>query len=125
MGSIDRGIALATSAALQSEGKQFRVGAALLNKKEVIRTGRNSYKTHPKSKTRFCQIHAEFDCLIGLSPGDCSGASIFVVRIRRNGTIGMAKPCNWCRELIEKMGIRKIFYTNALGETVWEKVNAY
>lgn len=122
LASLERGIRVAESAAKQSACFQFRVGAALLRKKQVVRTGRNSPSTHPKSKTRFCKIHAEFDCLVGLTSEDCDGATLYVVRLRRRGERAMARPCPHCWLLAQRLGVRKVVYTNQAGEAVEERL---
>ena len=37
--------------------------------------------------------------------------TLYVIRILKDGSIGMAMPCKSCQKLIEKYGIRKVYYS--------------
>jgi tRNA(Arg) A34 adenosine deaminase TadA len=39
------------------------------------------------------------------------GKVLYVVRVLKSHKIGMAYPCNFCRVLIERYGIRKVYYS--------------
>lgn len=43
--------------------------------------------------------------------------SVVVVRFRKDGTIGMAKPCFQCDILLRKSGVAHVFYTDTYGKT--------
>lgn len=49
------------------------------------------------------------------------GKDIHVIRFRRNGSIGMSKPCEFCQKMIESVGIRRVYYTDDNG--IWQKYN--
>ena len=40
-----------------------------------------------------------------------------------NGSLGMAKPCHLCLDVIKALGVKKVFYTNESGEIVMEYVS--
>ena len=89
-----------------------KLGAVLIKKGRVIGLGFNkSNKTHPKSKTPYNTIHAEFDAIIGLSLEELKGAEIYVYREYKDGKPALAKPCQHCLQLIIQAGIKKIHYT--------------
>lgn len=46
--------------------------------------------------------------------------SIYVARVRADGTLGLAKPCEECMRIILAKGITKIHFTNDVG--VWEQI---
>lgn len=124
MSYIDKGIQVAEQAALESDCPTYRVGAALLRKNRVVSFGRNYYKkSHTKSRTRWNGIHAEFNCLHGLNPENIRNCTIFVVRIAPQGNRAMARPCDDCRDLLKRYGIRVFYYTNSHGEVVREVLN--
>ena len=39
------------------------------------------------------------------------GATLYLVRIKRDGTWAMAKPCRHCETFIKNMKVRKVVYT--------------
>lgn len=47
---------------------------------------------------------------------DCSGCSLIVTRVLRNGRMTMAKPCSCCLEFMKEYGIKNVFYTNWDGD---------
>ncbi len=101
----------------------FRLGSVIFKKNRVINIGRNYIrKTHPKSNTRFKSIHAEFNAIIGCSRLDLDGASILVVRVMGDGSLGMAKPCDPCMNLIRAARIKNLYYSNEIGGIRKERV---
>lgn len=64
--------------------------------------------------------HAETICIHNAlkKTQSVKGKDLWVMRFRRNGTIGMAKPCIPCQEAIRSVGIRRVHYTNDSGH--WE-----
>jgi pyrimidine deaminase RibD-like protein len=57
-----------------------------------------------------CSVHAEAHALrqMGYSARNCT---MFVARALKGGGIGMAKPCQYCQELIEDSGIKRVVFT--------------
>lgn len=39
------------------------------------------------------------------------GSTVYVIRIKKNGSLGYAKPCDFCRKYIEKYGVAKVYYS--------------
>jgi deoxycytidylate deaminase len=123
MNYIEKGVALATLSARESNCPNFKVGAALMKGQRCVSRGRNFYKkSHPKSKTIWNGIHAEFNCLHGLDPDKAKGCVIFVVRIMRNGELSMARPCDDCLELLNSYGVRAFYYTDYDGLVQMERL---
>lgn len=84
----------------------------------LISKQRNSYeKTHPiqahfakmVGKPDAVYLHAEIAAL--LACGKQRPYSIYVERRRRDGTLGMAKPCIICQAAIKAWGVRNVFYS--------------
>ena len=104
----------------RNNGRHYHLAAILRRKKQVIRIGVNSDKTHPAYKRYYPDgssaacMHAEMDALRFSKPGD----TLEVLRFRPSG-YGMAKPCSRCMAVIREKGIRKLRYTNSEGE--WEE----
>lgn len=98
----------------------YKVGAVLFNKKgKVLVAKNNSYKTHPNLKdfTAYPHLHAESSCILHMGLDNCHGLNLLVTRIRNpNATLTMAKPCPVCYNIITKVGINKLYYTNWQGQ---------
>jgi deoxycytidylate deaminase len=60
------------------------------------------------------QVHAEMALLKKCK--DSNIDTIYVIRFRKNGGITMAKPCNYCQTFLRKYGIKKVYYTDWMGE---------
>lgn len=122
---------LAKNACLYSDNKKTRVGCIIVYKNSVISVGYNkNSKTHPLQKkynnyrgfdtnASKCNnsLHAECAALskIKYYDIDWKKVNVFVYRIRKDGTKGMAKPCQACEELIKDMGIKNVYYSTDIG----------
>jgi len=56
-------------------------------------------------------MHAEMDVLRFAQPGD----ELEVMRFRKDGSLGMSKPCKFCQRHIRSAGIRRVYYTDEAG----------
>ena len=101
-----------------SSGRCFHV-SVVLNKSKILSIGFNKYKTHPQTKNyayhRFAGIHSELDAVLKLGMDDCSGLTIINIRVDKNNQICDSKPCKGCSDLIQKIGFKKVIYTNNIG----------
>lgn len=92
----------------------IKVGAVLCNRKPLS-FGFNKDKTHPlyanPSNTLKISIHAEMDCISGLSYEDLRGSVLYIYRELKDGTPAIARPCNDCMNVLRETGISKIIYT--------------
>lgn len=61
-------------------------------------------------------MHAEMDVLRFAQPGD----EIEVMRFRKCGEFGMAKPCKYCAKHIKESGIIRVKYTDDDGS--WKTI---
>ena len=123
---INHYLNLAHNACFYSDFTKTRLGAVLIYKGKVMSIGWNSTKTSPLQKNlnrlrnfsvdcgdAHHTLHAEVACLTKAKDLDIdwSRASIFVYRIKKDGSPGLARPCNGCQALIKSMGIKNIYYT--------------
>ena len=128
---------LAHNACYYSDFMKARLGAVLIYKGKVMSVGWNSTKTSPlqKSLNKFRHyeldcgaahhtLHAEVACLIKAKDLniDWGRASIFVYRIKKDGSPGMARPCKGCQALIKSMGIKNIYFSTENGWG-YERIN--
>lgn len=110
-----------------SDFKQFHIGCVAVSGHKIISSGYNSYKTNPMQKRlnayRFSldtnhTVHAELSCLLPLINRrdiDFSNISLYIYREHKSGDLALARPCKSCFELIRKLGIRDIYYSNENG----------
>jgi deoxycytidylate deaminase len=104
------GLDLAT-AAHRDKDCYYQLCALVVKKRRVLSVGYNNPKTHPLAKTKMRQLHAEMDAIIRCTPEQLDGAELIVVRARRDGTSGMAKPCSACQMMIRQLGLRRVYHT--------------
>lgn len=100
-------------------GHRFRVGAVVYRSSNVFYVGYNKAdKTHPRSPHPFRSIHAEFDAVLQavrfLNPWNDSlkGFKVYVHRLKKDGSDGLAKPCEWCQKMLAQVGIKEISYSH-------------
>lgn len=91
----------------------FRLGAVLVKKNRPVASSVNSYKTHPVARrlSEWPFLHAEMAAIIKCGLDNCEGLTLYVCRVRRDRTIGSAKPCAACEKLIQEVGIKEVKYT--------------
>lgn len=97
-----------------------KIVSAVVYKNRIYGLGHNSYKTHPKAKEFHNQLnkeclHAEmmacFYARYNLGEENLKKATIYVVRAKKDGSLGLAKPCQACDSMIRDLGIKKIIYS--------------
>lgn len=128
---------LARNACYYSDFMKARLGAVLIYKGKVMSVGWNSTKTSPLQRqlNRYRgydvdaseahnTLHAEVACLTKARDLDIDWgrASIFVYRIKKDESAGLARPCKGCQALIKSMGIKNIYYSTENG-WAYERIN--
>lgn len=98
---------------------RFRVGAVVYKRGSWSAGFNKANKTHPRSPHPYKSIHAEFAAVLGAVAmegvqfgWDLTGYSIYVHRLKRDGSAGLAKPCEWCQKMLAQVGIKEISYSN-------------
>ena len=83
----------------------FRLGAAVLRSRRVVSSGRNrSLNPHGLPS-----VHAEMDAAFRVR--DPSGAHVVVVRLLRDGSPALSRPCEACARALARRGFRKVTFT--------------
>jgi tRNA(Arg) A34 adenosine deaminase TadA len=99
------------------------LAACVVKRNKIISFGHNKKKTHPlqnkfNKHPQAIYLHAEIDAIKNalkrLSVEDLIGSTLYIVRTKKNGSEGLAKPCCGCMQAIESFGIAKIVYTTNL-----------
>lgn len=98
-------IKLAVKEAKKARHKQHRLGAVLMRGGKPIAASHN-----------FAHVHAEHATLNRAWRSDTEGCTLFVARVRKDGSLGMAKPCKLCMERLVEAGIKKVTYSNKDGQ---------
>src|SRR5512139_455574 len=88
----------------KSRSQTHRHAALIVNKGRIIAAGWNHG-----------WVHAEADALRRLAGYNLGGAEMLCVRVRRNGSLGTAKPCAKCMSLLQENGFRWVSYTDEWG----------
>ena len=105
---------IAKQLAQLSDHKQHKMGVVITRGNKIVSKGYNKVKTHPKS-ANFCKtIHAEFDAVMK-ARSDLEGSVIYIYRERKNGDLGMARPCEFCQKLLMSEGITTWCYSTEGG----------
>ncbi len=109
---------LAKRVAQQSQHDHFKHGAVLVKGGSVLNTSCNKdkYKSFGNRfrDTKTCghaTHHAELGCILGLDKSITQGATMYVVRVNRQGEYRLSKPCPMCEEVLKFCGVKKVVYT--------------
>lgn len=124
----NRGLKWAKDASMSSTFHQHHLGAALVYRGCLLAKGWNSYKTSPLQRELNEErgfdvdkwpntIHAEVHCLNKVKDLDIdfSKATLYISRYFKDGKPALAAPCEACRKMIKRLGIKNIVYTTNTG----------
>ncbi len=89
----------------------YRIGCVILRSDGVLVSSRNGSSTH-----KMPQAHAEARCA---KKADKHSVA-YVARVRRDGSIGCARPCKLCRIQLRSHGVIDAFYT--IGPNQWGRM---
>lgn len=101
-----------------------RLAALLVHKNVPIALGKNQLKSHPLQakfgmNEHSIYLHAEIDALIKgvkeLNSEQLNKSTLYVARVLRDGTTGLAKPCPGCQRALKSFGIERIVWTTENG----------
>lgn len=120
---------VAAAAAATSHHKKAQIGAVIVSNKHILSVGVNQHtKTHPmqkqynvhrygiKNDTLSHCTHAEIDAISKAKNTKMLKQSrIYVSRVKKDGSLGMCRPCPACLQALGNSGISEIFYTTDLG----------
>jgi len=115
-----RGIELAKKLAKTSSA-HYKHGAVLTSSGTIINMEVNS-DDYCRFSSRFNKTslypasrHAEIAVCLNQPTSSTEGGVLFVVRVKKNGELGISKPCEVCQGAMEFLGIKKIFYSDVDG----------
>ena len=93
---------------------RFQVGATVVKGGRVLASAHNAlrYTSSNKHTRHTLSLHAEIAALLKASKKtDLKGSILFVSRLRRDGGLGMARPCAFCMSFIREVKVKKVVYT--------------
>ncbi len=109
----------------EAENSKFdraRIGAVIISGGRVLAKGTNKIRKHSfKSGHWNTSLHAECAAILDVfknnSYKDLKNATMYVARIKKDGSQGMACPCKDCMQVIKNVGfIKRIRFTCGNGE---------
>lgn len=107
-----------------------RHGAIMWSKKGYCGLGHNhnnmdKFRFGKIYGRRLCSVHAEISCLI-----DCrlnvmreKRMKMLVIKLKRDESLGLSKPCGMCMAYLRKFKIKKVYYSTDDGIIESIKVN--
>jgi deoxycytidylate deaminase len=100
-----------------------KIGAVITRKRRVISVGTNKNKLHakqinPHTDIIGSNIHAELDAIIKAPYFLLEGSNIYVVRLFKNNSMGLARPCKSCINILKQYRIKYMIYST---NESWEK----
>lgn len=99
---------------LHSSHHKARIGAVLIRKGKIISKGFNKFR-HARQLSKFGawegSLHAEVDCLKKVMFTNINNATLFVYREDKLGHIANSKPCEYCKDFMKFLKIKKVIYT--------------
>lgn len=104
---------LAKLQAQASDHPKYRVGCVIFARGRIYGAGFNMRKTHPLSNTHNHLIHAELAAILSATTKTFKNCHVFVYMEKRNGTVGLAKPCACCEKLLKAYGFLGAYYTTS------------
>ena len=104
-----------------SNYEKSRIGSVVVKKNKILGIGMNLKKTHPiqqhlnlitTGRKKHDFLHAEVNAINHvLDKSNLKGASIYIYRELKDGSLALCRPCPGCMHEIKKYGIKKVFYT--------------
>lgn len=98
---------------------RYRLGAVIVKGGCVISTGFNKirYVKGRIERKNEISLHAEQAAILAIIHrlDALAGSTIYVSRVRSDGSHAMARPCPYCMRLIQSVGIKKMVYTTDYG----------
>lgn len=103
---------MATAYANKSNYDKWPVGAVIVRGGRLLSGAPNDLRNEVSTggvPFEKCSIHAEVAALKRTK--DAVGATIYVARVLRTGSWGLAKPCKRCQQELVSSGIRQAVWT--------------
>ncbi len=101
--SDDDMLTFAAGVALRKDDRRsFRLGAVGIRNDGALVSSTNGPSPFPCP-----EVHAEARLCHKLTPG----STVWVARIRHDGSLALARPCHTCQKRLRSAGVLKVIYT--------------
>jgi tRNA(Arg) A34 adenosine deaminase TadA len=101
---------LAAAAKLaQTSDNRFKMACIAVRGGSVLGADINVTKTHPTTPPNRFSTHAEIGAMN--SCNDPSDSTLYIARLKLDGSTAMARPCSWCMQNIQANNIYRVVYT--------------
>jgi tRNA(Arg) A34 adenosine deaminase TadA len=104
----------AETARVGIDRRQYAIGAVAVRNDGTVVRSRNL-----PIKTPLHAAHAE----VRLCKKIDLGATVYLARVLRDGSLAVARPCPRCHALLKLKGVRRVFFTVSNGEIESIKLN--
>ena len=106
-------LSLAKKTAYLSTG-EYRLGSVIAKNGRMMAKGFNKYNhmnALAREFFRYSTVHAEIDALFRMDRNQIPGSTIYVFRVRKDGSPGSSLPCYRCLNAMRSLGVRRIVYS--------------
>lgn len=101
-------LAAAAKLALTSDNR-FKMACFVVRSGAVLGCDTNVTKTHPTTPPNRFSTHAEIGALQTVT--DPTWSTLYIARLKLDGTTAIAKPCSWCMQELQKKQIYRVCFT--------------
>lgn len=105
----DRSFLAASAKLAQTSDNRFKMACLVVRGGSVLGADINVTKTHPTTPPNRFSTHAEIGAI--KSTSDPSGSTLYIARLKVDGSTALARPCSWCMQKIEQNDIYRVVYT--------------
>ena len=111
-----KGLRLASKKAEDSSFDRARIGAVLVKGGRVLASANNELRFTRKAAATWESTHAEEMVILNVlrQPGGLQklhGSTLYISRVKKDGELGLAKPCANCQRLIDSVHIKKVVHS--------------
>lgn len=105
----DKSFLAAAAKLAQTSDNRFKMACIAVRSGSVLAADINVTKKHPTTPPNRFSTHAEIGAMKGCS--DPTDATLYIARLKLDGTTAIARPCSWCMQQIQKNRIYRVVYT--------------
>jgi|GEM_PF-1802012 len=105
----DKSFLAAAAKLAQTSDNRFKMACLAVRGGSVLAADINVTKKHPTTPPNRFSTHAEIGAMTACS--DPSGSTLYIARLKLDGTTAIARPCSWCMQQIQKNDIYRVVYT--------------
>jgi tRNA(Arg) A34 adenosine deaminase TadA len=105
----DKSFLSAAAKLAQTSDNRFKMACIAVRGGSVLSADINITKIHPTTPPNRFSTHAEIGAINGCS--DPSGITLYIARLKLDGSTAIARPCSWCMQYMLSKDIYRVVYT--------------